>query len=69
MLNIKKRHVKEDLEQARKGKFFYHSAKFYNDCIFRQRKRFFHFLCILLCYLLMYENVQISIKEKTLSIY
>ena len=69
MLNIKKRHVKEHLEQERKGKFSYHSPKFYNDCIFCLRKCLLHFLCSLLCYLFMYENVQISIKEKILYIF
>ena len=69
MLKIKKRHVKEHIEQERKGKFFYHSPKFYNDCIFCLRKGLPHFLCSLLCYLFMYENVQISIKEKILYIF
>lgn len=70
MLNIKQRHVKEHLEQVRKGKFFFHSAEFYNDCIFFcLRKCFLHFLCSMLRYLFMYENVQTTIKGKTLYIF
>ena len=69
MLNIKKRHVKEHYEQVGKGKLFFHLAEFYNDCIFCLRKRILHFLCSLLCHLFMYENLQTSIKGKTLYIF
>ena len=59
--NSEKRNDKERLEEVRRRKFSFHSAE---SALLLSRK-LLHFLCTLLCYLVVQENVQTKIKGKT----